>query len=168
MPENTSGGPSDPSEALLLLDALKRFEQGDFTVRLDPEGKMEGVYCEIAEVFNRIVDSSSNMCEELERVHVAVGSQGDFNQHINLEAKGSWGSCIDSANHLVDNIMKPMIVVRDAIGATAHGDLVSALDLLQNTAVRFPPPPLKPVIFLLVSGILLDGERAPNKEFGIE
>lgn len=138
MPENTSGGHSDgadPSEALLLLEALKRFEQGDFSVKLDPKGEMEGVYGEIAEVFNRIVDSSSNMCQELERVHVAVGSQGDFNQHIYLEAKGSWGSCIDSANHLVDNIMLPMIVVRDAIGATAHGDLVSALDLLQNTEV---------------------------------
>ncbi|ELR13888.1 GAF sensor hybrid histidine kinase [Acanthamoeba castellanii str. Neff] len=139
MPENTSGGHSDgadPSEALLLLEALKRFEQGDFSVKLDPKGEMEGVYGEIAEVFNRIVDSSSNMCQELERVHVAVGSQGDFNQHIYLEAKGSWGSCIDSANHLVDNIMLPMIVVRDAIGATAHGDLVSALDLLQNTEVQ--------------------------------
>jgi hypothetical protein len=143
MPENTSGGHSDgadPSEALLVLEALKRFEQGDFSVKLDPKGEMEGVYGEIAEVFNRIVDSSSNMCQELERVHVAVGSQGDFNQHIYLEAKGSWGSCIDSANHLVDNIMLPMIVVRDAIGATAHGDLVSALDLLQNTEVPSPKP----------------------------
>jgi hypothetical protein len=36
--------------------------------------------------------------------------------------------------------MLPMIVVRDAIGATAHGDLVSALDLLQNTEVPSPKP----------------------------
>lgn len=129
------------SEARLLLEALKRYEQGDFTALLEldeaSKAKEDGVYAEIAEVFNRIVGSSDAMCRELERVHIAVGKQGDFSQHITLEAKGSWGSCLASANSLIDNVMEPMVVVRDAIGATAHGDLVSALALLHDTPVRF-------------------------------
>jgi hypothetical protein len=52
--------------------------------------------------------------------------------------------------------MLPMVVVRDAIGATAHGDLVSALELLQKTEVHLF---LFPLLFPLF--VSVPRERGP-------
>jgi HAMP domain-containing protein len=65
-------------------------------------------------------------------VHLAIAVEGDFEQRVNLPAPGAWGRCVDSANQLIDNMVQPMILVRDAIGAVADGDLSCALTLINN------------------------------------
>jgi hypothetical protein len=131
---------------VVLLQALKSLEAGDFSVRLDPNA--DGVYGEIADVFNRIVLSNSNMCNELERVHLAIAVEGDFEQRVNLPAQGAWSRCVDSANKLIDNMLQPMILVRDAIGAVADGDLSCALSLIKNQP-QVAPPPISPRLRIL-------------------
>jgi methyl-accepting chemotaxis protein len=125
---------------VVLLQALKSLEAGDFSVRLDPNA--DGVYGEIADVFNRIALANDTMCNEIERVHLAIAVEGDFEQRVNLPAPaGAWGRCVDSANQLIDNMVQPMILVRDAIGAVADGDLSCALSLINNQP-QVPPLPL--------------------------
>jgi hypothetical protein len=121
---------------MVLLQALKCLEAGDFSVRLDPNADGE-----IADVFNRIVLSNITMCNELERVHLAIAVKGDFEQRVNLPAQGAWSRCVDSANKLIDDMLQPMILVRDAIGAVAEGDLSCALSLIKDQPQVHPPPP---------------------------
>lgn len=133
-----------------LLNALRRLEAGDLSVRLeapssspadDMTDEEEQLHNTIAHVFNRVVASNAQMCSELDRVHHAIAVEGDFDQRVHLpQAQGSWLQALDTTNKLIDSMAHPMALVRGTIGAVAEGDLSAALALLQTQpSVRTPP-----------------------------
>ena len=64
------------------------------------------------------------MAQELARVSTTVGKEGRLGQRASrAELSGSWLSCIESVNGLVDDLVQPMTEVGRVIGAVASGDL---------------------------------------------
>jgi len=112
----------------LLLEALRAFKQGNFSVRLTT-GK-NGVMGEIAEVFNDVVGLNESMANEIVRVSKIVGEEGQMTERASLGAvSGMWASQIDSVNALINNLAQPTAEVARVITAVAEGDLSQKMRL---------------------------------------
>src|SRR5581483_7437936 len=92
------------SDAMLkpaqLLQALRAFKKGDFSVRLPADlTKIDG---EIATTFNDVVELNEQLTRELDRLSTVVGKEGKISQRGKLSAAtGAWEACIDSVNTLI-------------------------------------------------------------------
>ncbi|HEY6727803.1 MAG TPA: HAMP domain-containing protein, partial [Polyangiaceae bacterium] len=111
-----------------LLEALIRFKEGDFSVRLrsdltGPDGKL-------ADIFNEISSISANRSAEIARACRVVGKEGKLKQRMHVPgAAGGWAAEIASLNTLIDDLIWPTTEVTRAIGAVAKGDLGQSMAL---------------------------------------
>jgi len=111
-----------------LLDALIRFRQGDFSVRVASD--FTGVEGKIADVLNDVLQSSQRRSGEIARVCRVVGREGRLKQRIMVpDAVGGWADEVASLNTLIDDLTWPTTEVTRAIGAVAKGDLTQAMAL---------------------------------------
>jgi HAMP domain-containing protein/GAF domain-containing protein len=109
-----------------LLNALRAFRRGDFSVRL-PEDQPGGDG-EIALLFNEIVGLNEEMSREFERLSVVVGKEGKINQRGRIKgARGDWENAIQSVNELIEDMVQPTAEVARVIGAVAKGDLSQSM-----------------------------------------
>ncbi|HET9393097.1 MAG TPA: HAMP domain-containing protein [Candidatus Rubrimentiphilum sp.] len=105
-----------------LLNALRAFYGGDFTVRLPLRGA--GMDAELAKAFNDCVSIKQHMLREIKRISRLVGREGRVSQRINLpEASGSWQEQVDAYNALIDDLTAPMAETNRVLGSVAQGDL---------------------------------------------
>ena len=120
----------------LLLEALRAFKRGDFSVRL-PTGK-NGVMGEIAEVFNDVVGLNESMANEIVRVSRIVGEEGQMTERASPGAvTGMWVSQVDSVNALINNLAQPTAEVARVITAVAEGDLSQKMRLeVEGVAIK--------------------------------
>ncbi len=111
-----------------LLEALLRYRDGDFSVRL-PSG-CEGIDAKIADTFNEILRVSARRSKEIARVSHVVGKEGKLKQRMNVPgAIGGWADEVVALNTLIDDLVWPTTEVNRAIGAVAKGDLTQAMAL---------------------------------------
>ncbi len=123
-----TSGDHDGAFSRDLLDALLRFKDGDFTVRLASE--FTGIDGKAADVFNEILGVSARRSEEIARVCRVVGKEGKLKQRMNVPgAIGGWADEVVSLNTLIDDLVWPTTEVTRAIGAVAKGDLTQAMAL---------------------------------------
>ncbi|MGD1807525.1 HAMP domain-containing protein [Dapis sp. BLCC M126] len=117
-----------------LLTALKAARDGDFTVRL-PENNGLG---EIAIVFNEMIVINQNFAEEMRRISLEVGEEGELTARASLtESKGSWKSSIYAVNGLINNLARPTTEVSRVLEAVANGDLSKKINLeLQGKSLK--------------------------------
>jgi HAMP domain-containing protein/signal transduction histidine kinase/CheY-like chemotaxis protein len=109
-------------ESRQLLNALKAFKRGDFSVRLRDD--LRGIDGEIAAAFNEIVDLNEQMTHEFERLSKVVGKEGKITQRGRVRgATGGWESAVRSVNDLIEDMVQPTAEVARVIGAVAKGDL---------------------------------------------
>ena len=95
---------------MLLLQALRAFKKGDFSVRLPLD--LLGIDGEIAATFNDVMEMNEHLTGELDRISTVVGKEGKISQRGKLMgAQGSWESCIDSVNTLIGDMVQPTIEV---------------------------------------------------------
>src|SRR5579862_3380648 len=124
-PGNGHGTPvAEPSSADLsiVLAALQRMQQGDFSVRLP--GSWTGLPGKIADTFNDIIAANEQMARELKRVGQAVGKEGRTRERTRFRTRvGAWGEMEVSVNTLVDDLLRPTTEVTGAIAAVAQGNL---------------------------------------------
>jgi HAMP domain-containing protein/signal transduction histidine kinase/CheY-like chemotaxis protein len=105
-----------------ILNSLKAFRRGDFSVRID--NVYEGVDSEIADTFNEIVDLNDQVTREFERLSRVVGKEGRIGERGRVRnATGSWESSVRSVNDLIEDMVQPTAEVARVIGAVAKGDL---------------------------------------------
>ncbi len=105
-----------------ILNSLKAFRRGDFSVRID--NVYEGVDSEIADTFNEIVDLIHHVTREFERLSRVVGKEGRIGERGRVRnATGSWESSVRSVNDLIEDMVQPTAEVARVIGAVAKGDL---------------------------------------------
>jgi HAMP domain-containing protein/CheY-like chemotaxis protein/GAF domain-containing protein len=115
----------DPRQLLQVLTAVKN---GDFTVRMPVD--QTGVGGKIADALNDIIGLNQRMAKEFDRVGTAVGKDGKTSQRANLAgATGTWGTCVDSVNALISDLVQPTIETARVIGAVAKGDLSQTMAL---------------------------------------
>ncbi|WP_181704905.1 HAMP domain-containing protein [Chthonobacter rhizosphaerae] len=109
-----------------LLNALRAFRRGDFTVRLDDD--YQGVDAEIAAAFNEVVELNEQLTSEFERLSRVVGKDGRIGERGHVRsATGGWETCIRSVNDLIEDMVQPTAEVARVIGAVAKGDLSQSM-----------------------------------------
>src|SRR5947208_5300798 len=119
-----------------LLQALRAAREGDFAVRLVPDG--DGILKEIATAFNDLLDRNDQMSRELVRVGKIIGREGRMTERAALgDAGGAWATSVDSLNSLIDDLVRPTTEVARVIVAVAEGDLS------QKMALKISGQPVK-------------------------
>ncbi|MBZ9657668.1 HAMP domain-containing protein [Mesorhizobium sp. ESP-6-4] len=105
-----------------ILNSLKAFRRGDFSIRID--NIYEGIDSDIADAFNQIVELNDQVTKEFERLSRVVGKDGRIGERGHVRnATGSWESSVRSVNDLIEDMVQPTAEVARVIGAVAKGDL---------------------------------------------
>ncbi|MFD1733591.1 hypothetical protein ACFSC4_24215 [Deinococcus malanensis] len=74
-----------------ILAALNAFRRGDFSVRLPMN--WDGVSGKIADTFNELLEESQRISQDIARVGLVVGKEGNTKQRIPLgTTTGGWAS----------------------------------------------------------------------------
>ncbi|MHB1225371.1 MAG: HAMP domain-containing protein, partial [Gemmatimonadaceae bacterium] len=96
---------------------------GDFSVRLEPEGG-DPLLGEIADVFSQVAARNERLVREITRIGTTVGREGDMSARANLgDAGGEWSVALRALNALVTGLVAPTTEVARVIKAVAEGDL---------------------------------------------
>ena len=112
----------------VLLSALRKMRDGDFSVRLP--NSWTGLEGKVADTFNEIVAANQQMAGELKRIGQVVGKEGRTRERARFQQlHGSWGEIETSVNTLVDDLLRPTTEVTRAIGAVAQGNLAQTVRL---------------------------------------
>ncbi|EJZ43468.1 hybrid sensor histidine kinase/response regulator [Leptospira licerasiae] len=123
-----------------LLEVLTAFKRGDFSKRMPLD--QVGIAGKISDLLNDIMDQNDRMVKEFERISNEVGQEGKISQRVSgISSIGSWGSCMNSINSLIGNLVQPNTEVMRVIGAVAGGDLS------QNMSLEIDGRPLKGEFF---------------------
>ncbi|MDV3257615.1 MAG: HAMP domain-containing protein, partial [Sphingomonas sp.] len=105
-----------------LVNALRRFRRGDFSVRLSEDGPEAD--SEIAVLFNEVVSLNQQLTDEFERLARVVGKEGKIGHRARVRgASGGWDSKLRAVNELIDDMVQPITEVARVIGSVAKGDL---------------------------------------------
>ena len=111
-----------------LLAAMQDVNAGDFSVQLPLH--WDGIVGKLAESFNQIVAANRHMCHELGRVGEKVGRQGQTRQRMApANGKGAWSVMELSVNSLIDDLVRPVETMTEAMAGVAKGDLTRSVPL---------------------------------------
>jgi HAMP domain-containing protein/signal transduction histidine kinase/DNA-binding response OmpR family regulator len=111
-----------------LLKVLIRVKKGDFSVRLPID--QAGIKRSICDTLNEIIDLNEKMVFEFQKVGTSIGKQGKLTNRVVLDgARGSWGSCVDSVNMLISDLVHPTIEIAHVITSVAKGNLSQEMPL---------------------------------------
>ncbi|MFC4532234.1 HAMP domain-containing protein [Sphaerisporangium dianthi] len=115
-----AGGPE--VDLRQLLAGLTAVRDGDFGTRLPEEG--DGLYKEIATVFNGMVDQLSLFTSEVTRVAREVGTEGQLGGQAAVPGVyGTWKDLTDSVNAMAGNLTDQVRSIAQVTTAVAKGDL---------------------------------------------
>ncbi|MBB4704909.1 HAMP domain-containing protein [Sphaerisporangium siamense] len=117
------GGTGSPDVDLRqLLAGLTAVRDGDFGTRLPEDG--DGLYKEIATVFNGMVDQLSLFTSEVTRVAREVGTEGQLGGQAEVPGvSGTWEDLTDSVNAMAGNLTDQVRSIAQVTTAVARGDL---------------------------------------------
>ncbi|MGY4514452.1 HAMP domain-containing protein/CheY-like chemotaxis protein/signal transduction histidine kinase [Lysobacter sp. HA18] len=116
----------DPLQALLA--AMSQVSEGNFDVRLP--GHWEGIEGRLAAAFNEIVGENRLLADELARVGQAVGRSGQTRQRVApASRRGQWAHMERSVNELIDDLVRPVETITEAIAGVSKGDLTRFVPL---------------------------------------
>src|SRR5882757_7673848 len=121
-----------PDESLLddkeLLRILMEVRNGNFGVRM-PIDEV-GVKGKICDTLNEIISLNEQMMREFTKAGNTIGKQGKLTQRIEVpNAKGSWGTGVDSLNALISDLVHPTIEIAHVISSVAKGNLSQNMPL---------------------------------------
>ncbi|TAK39599.1 MAG: response regulator [Lysobacteraceae bacterium] len=118
-----------PAEPLLrLLAAMQEVNAGDFDAHLPPH--WDGIEGKLAAAFNDIVRQNKRMAAELARVGQKVGRQGQTRQRMApANRQGAWAEMEQSVNQLIDDLVRPVDTITEAMAGVAKGDLTRTVPL---------------------------------------
>ncbi len=117
---------SDPLHELLA--AMAAIRDGDFSVQLPRH--WDGIAGRLAETFNEIVSSNRRLAQELARVGDKVGREGHTRQRIAAaNRQGAWMDMERSVNDLIDDLVRPVETMTEAMAGVAKGDLTRTVPL---------------------------------------
>jgi len=111
-----------------LFSTLLNVRNGNFKVRFPAD--QVGIKGKICDTLNEIVEMNEKLVFEFEKVGSSIGKQGKLNQRVEIEgARGSWGSCVDSVNTLISDLVHPTIQIAHVITSVAKGNLSQQMPL---------------------------------------
>ncbi|MEO5565268.1 MAG: HAMP domain-containing protein [Luteimonas sp.] len=111
-----------------LLSAMKDVHSGDFSLQLPLH--WDGIEGKLAASFNEIVASNRQLAIELARVGQKVGREGQTRQRVApANRRGAWAEMEQSVNHLIDDLVRPVETITEAMAGVAKGDLTRNVPL---------------------------------------
>ncbi|RYI01134.1 MAG: methyl-accepting chemotaxis protein, partial [Acetobacteraceae bacterium] len=111
-----------------LLQAMIAVRDGDFTVQLPPH--LEGLQGKLADTFNEIVLANRRLANDLAKVSMRVGGEGQTRTRVNpANRQGQWADMEDSVNNLIRDMARPVETMTEAMAAVAKGDLTKTVPL---------------------------------------
>src|ERR1700739_672420 len=111
-----------------LFSTLLKVKNGDFSVRLPAD--QVGIKGKICDSLNEIIEMNEKLVVEFEKVGNSIGKQGKLNQRVEVDgARGSWGSCVESVNTLIGDLVHPTIEIAHVITSVAKGNLTQQMPL---------------------------------------
>ena len=111
-----------------LLRAMRAVSAGDFSVVLPSH--WDGIAGKLADSFNEIVDHNRRLAEGLSRAGEQVGRKGRTRQRLPpANRQGSWADMERSVNGLIDDLIRPVETITDAMAGVAKGDLTRSVPL---------------------------------------
>ncbi|HVR82117.1 MAG TPA: HAMP domain-containing protein, partial [Luteimonas sp.] len=111
-----------------LLSAMQDVNAGDFSVQLPLH--WDGIAGKLAQSFNEIVVSNRRLASELARVGQKVGREGQTRQRIApANRQGAWAGMELSVNGLIDDLVRPVETMTEAMAGVAKGDLTRTVSL---------------------------------------
>ncbi len=124
----TAGTASENFDEKLLLKVLTEVKNGNFSVRMPiDEAGMNGKICD---ALNEIISLNERMMLEFTKAGHIIGRQGKLMQRIEVpNAKGSWGTGVDSLNTLISDLVHPTIEIAHVISSVAKGNLSQEMPL---------------------------------------
>src|SRR5690349_8952862 len=112
-----------------LLASLTAAADGDFTARV-PANDYSGVMRQIGHKFNRMVELSEALTNEIMRVERVVRREGRMTEKATLRGVGGgWSHVVNSVNSLISGLVQPSTEVARVISAVADGDLTQKMAL---------------------------------------
>jgi HAMP domain-containing protein/CheY-like chemotaxis protein/signal transduction histidine kinase len=122
------GAVAQPDPMQVIVAAMQAVKQGDFSVQLPAH--WEGMEGKLAESFNEMVLANRRLADELARVGQKVGREGQTRQRIALSNRQDcWGAMEKSVNHLIDDLVRPVETITEAMAGVAKGDLTRSVPL---------------------------------------
>ncbi|TBR14003.1 MAG: response regulator [Lysobacter sp.] len=107
---------------------MSAVREGDFGVQLPRH--WEGIAGRLAEAFNDIVGQNRQLAVELARVGQVVGREGQTRQRVAPASRqGQWAQMERSVNELIDDLVRPVETMTEAIAGVAKGDLTRSVPL---------------------------------------
>jgi HAMP domain-containing protein/signal transduction histidine kinase/DNA-binding response OmpR family regulator len=111
-----------------LLKVLMEVKNGNFAVRM-PIDEV-GLNGKICDTLNDIIVLNERMMFEFTKAGNIIGKQGKLTQRIEVpNAKGSWGTGVDSLNTLISDLVHPTIEIAHVISSVAKGNLSQEMPL---------------------------------------
>jgi HAMP domain-containing protein len=111
-----------------LLKVLMEVKNGNFSVRM-PIDEV-GLNGKICDTLNDIIVLNERMMYEFTKAGSIIGKQGKLTQRIEVpNAKGSWGTGVDSLNTLISDLVHPTIEIAHVISSVAQGNLSQEMPL---------------------------------------
>ncbi|MGH3306312.1 MAG: HAMP domain-containing protein, partial [Nocardioides sp.] len=148
-PAPTNGSAVDEVDAAQLrrlLASMKSMRDGNFRRRMPVTG--DGTMAELYEVYNEIAERQQHLASELNRVHRVVGREGRSSERLDVGmGEGGWARCIDAANGLVADLVRPTSEFARVIAGVSEGDLT------QRMNVRLDEQPLRGEPLRLARGV---------------
>lgn len=107
-----------------LLAALTALQNGDFSVRLSPEGQTGTGDAEIARVFNQLGEMLSVYGSEVRRVSRELGTEGRFGPQAEVDGvQGEWQTILEEFNRMAANLTNQVRDIARITTAVSTGDL---------------------------------------------
>jgi HAMP domain-containing protein/signal transduction histidine kinase/DNA-binding response OmpR family regulator len=111
-----------------LLAAMVAIGDGDFSVQLPRH--WEGVNGKLAESFNAIVGHNRRLARDLALVGEKVGRMGQTRHRLApTNRQGAWSDMEQSINGLIDDLVRPVETMTEAMAGVAKGDLTRTVPL---------------------------------------
>ncbi|NCI45870.1 HAMP domain-containing protein [Sediminibacterium sp. WSJ-3] len=111
-----------------LLEVLTAVKNGNFNVRMPID--QVGLSGKICDTINDIISLNEKMMLEFTKAGNTIGKQGKLTQRIEVpNAKGSWGTGVESLNTLISDLVHPTIEIAHVISSVAKGNLSQDMPL---------------------------------------
>jgi HAMP domain-containing protein/CheY-like chemotaxis protein/signal transduction histidine kinase len=123
------GKTSPPLEPLEeLLAAMAAVGDGDFSAQLPRH--WDGMAGKLAESFNVIVAHNRRLAHDLAMIGEKVGRMGQTRHRLApTNRQGSWAEMEQSINELIDDLVRPVETMTEAMAGVAKGDLTRIVPL---------------------------------------
>ena len=119
---------SDVEPLKALLAAMRAVSAGDFSVLLPSH--WDGIPGKLAETFNEIIGHNRRLADGLSRAGEQVGRKGRTRQRLPpANRQGSWSDMERSVNGLIDDLIRPVETITEAMAGVAKGDLTRSVPL---------------------------------------